>query len=149
MLFSFILHIQIDSTVPKQLDGFRDLPSLSVDLGQVDDSVLCQWSERACRVAGDDPAIEGTRRSDEATLIVAGGRGGRYVTTPHLLASRAALQIMERGGNAIDGAIAANAVQGVVAPNTCGIGGDLFALIHRPGDSAPAVFRSAAGTYQW
>jgi gamma-glutamyltranspeptidase/glutathione hydrolase len=50
---------------------------------------------------------------------------------------------MERGGNAIDGAIAANAVQGVVAPNTCGIGGDLFALIHRPGDAAPAVLNAS------
>ena len=83
------------------------------------------------------------RRSDEATLIVAGSRGTRYATTPHLLASQAALQVMERGGNAIDGAIAANAVQGVVAPNTCGIGGDLFALIHRPGDAAPAVLNAS------
>jgi gamma-glutamyltranspeptidase/glutathione hydrolase len=76
-------------------------------------------------------------------LIVAGGRDARYVTSPHLLASEAALQIMERGGNAIDGAIAANAVQGVVAPDTCGIGGDLFALIHRPGDAAPAVLNAS------
>jgi len=50
---------------------------------------------------------------------------------------------MERGGNAVDGAIAANAVQGVVAPDTCGVGGDLFALVHRPGDAAPTVLNAS------
>ena len=74
---------------------------------------------------------------------MAGGRSAGYATSPHLLASQAALHVMGRGGNAIDGAIAANAVQGVVAPNTCGIGGDLFALIHRPGDAAPAVLNAS------
>ncbi len=53
---------------------------------------------------------------------------GGIVATSQTLASQAGAQVLARGGSAMDAAIAANATLGVVEPESCGMGGDLFAI---------------------
>lgn len=51
------------------------------------------------------------------------------VCTSHPLSTQAGIEILKAGGSAIDAAIAANAMEGVVEPHVNGIGGDIFAIV--------------------
>ncbi len=66
------------------------------------------------------------------------------IVSPHHLSTAAGSEIFKLGGNAVDAAIATNLIQGIVAPETCGIGGDLFALIWDPNKNQPD-FLDASG----
>lgn len=57
------------------------------------------------------------------------------VAAAHPLTTAAGLAELARGGNAVDAAIAAALTAGVVMPEMCGIGGDLFAVLHADGET--------------
>ena len=68
--------------------------------------------------------------------------GGMVCSVDHL-ASSAGVAMLGAGGNAVDAAIATSAVLAVTTQHMCGMGGDLFALVHGPGFSVPAVLNAS------
>ncbi|MES2742836.1 MAG: gamma-glutamyltransferase [Pseudomonadota bacterium] len=84
---------------------------------------------------------------------LASGSGGAVATISEP-ASKAALAILDKGGNAVDAAVAAAAALGVTEPFSCGIGGGGFMMIYLAKDkrvisidhreTAPAAFTSSA-----
>jgi gamma-glutamyltranspeptidase/glutathione hydrolase len=74
-------------------------------------------------------------------------RGTRHlVAAADQVAARAGDLIFERGGNAVDAAIATNAAIAVTGPHLCGMGGDLFALVHTPDGVAALNSSGRAGS---
>src|SRR5436305_3511973 len=73
------------------------------------------------------PAVPPPGREQARSMIVT-----RYgiVAASQFLASQAGAKMLESGGNAVDAAIAANAVLGLTQPYVNGMGGDLFAIVY-------------------
>jgi gamma-glutamyltranspeptidase/glutathione hydrolase len=71
------------------------------------------------------PAVLGQGRNYGRSMVIT--RQG-IAATSQTLASQAAAQILAKGGSAVDAAIAANAVLGLVEPMMDGVGGDMFAI---------------------
>lgn len=76
--------------------------------------------------AGD--RITGRQFATRSEVLATGG----MAATSQPLATQTAVEILRQGGSAIDAAIAANAVLGLAEPVSCGIGGDLFAILWDP-----------------
>ncbi len=66
------------------------------------------------------------------------GKSGMVVSS-QLRATLAGVEILKRGGNAVDAAIATASVLGVLEPMSIGVGGDAFALVGRAGSRMPAA----------
>jgi gamma-glutamyltranspeptidase/glutathione hydrolase len=73
------------------------------------------------------PIADAQDRGQARSMVIS--RGG-IVAAESPLAAQAGVRILERGGNAVDAAIATNAMMGVVSPMMNGIGGDLFAIVY-------------------
>jgi gamma-glutamyltranspeptidase/glutathione hydrolase len=73
------------------------------------------------------PLARAQDRAQARSMVIS--RAG-IVATESPLASQAGVRILERGGNAVDAAITANAMMGVIEPMMNGIGGDLFVIVY-------------------
>src|SRR4051812_22381327 len=82
----------------------------------------------------DRPDVRGGDRIDGATWASRSPAWGLHgaAATAHPLATLAAIEILKKGGSAVDAAVCANAILGFGEPISCGVGGDCFVLLWDP-----------------
>ncbi|MDP7066634.1 MAG: gamma-glutamyltransferase, partial [Acidimicrobiales bacterium] len=69
-------------------------------------------------------------------------RNGMVCSVDHL-ASSAGVSLLRKGGTAVDAAIGTSAVLAVTNQHMCGVGGDLWALVHVPGQARPFALNAS------
>src|SRR5262249_36917603 len=115
----------------------RRKPQSDRFVGQRCFSVSSEWVEERARMSAFRMIVGSLAVALSACGLAAQDRAygrsvvaSRYgiVATSQVAASQAGARVLEHGGSAIDAGIAANAVLNVLEPNSCGMGGDLFAI---------------------
>ncbi|MFZ0787802.1 MAG: gamma-glutamyltransferase [Candidatus Acidiferrales bacterium] len=89
-------------------------------------AIVCTLSLALAAMAAAAPGNAQDRTQNRSMVISRRG----IVAAESPLAAQAGATILARGGNAIDAAVATNAVMGVVEPMMNGMGGDLFAIVY-------------------
>ena len=90
--------------------------------------VLLMTSTMAVSDISRGDRYSGTKWATRSPVVAMHG----MAATAQPLATQIAIDILKRGGTAVDAAIAANAALGLMEPVSCGIGGDLFAIVWDP-----------------
>ncbi|MDB4913824.1 MAG: gamma-glutamyltransferase [Gemmatimonadetes bacterium] len=83
---------------------------------------------KAAVLVGMSVSVVHAQDRSQSRSMVASQAG--IVASESVLASQVGARILEHGGNAIDAAVATNAMMGLIAPMNDGVGGDLFAIVY-------------------